>query len=45
MTGGVLPVSAILFDPITLEGCRGITDEFATTPFHLVLFLAALVEG
>ena len=29
---------------ITLEGRRGTTDEFATIPFHLVLFSAALVE-
>ena len=33
-----------LFYPITLEGCRGTTDEFATIPFHLLLFSAALVE-
>ena len=33
-----------LFYPITLEGCRGTTDEFATMPFHLDLFSAALVE-
>ena len=33
-----------LFYPITLEGRRGTTDEFATIPFHLGLFLAALVE-
>ena len=40
------PVSvlSILFYPITLEGRRGTTDEFATTPFHLDLFSAALVE-
>ena len=30
--------------PITLEGRRGTTDEFATTTFHLDLFSAALVE-
>ena len=30
--------------PITLEGRRGTTDEFATIPFHLVLFTAALVK-
>ena len=30
--------------PITLEGRRGTTDKFATIPFHLVLFQAALVE-
>ena len=35
---------SILFYPITLEGRRGTTDEFATIPFHLVLFSAALVE-
>ena len=29
---------SILFYPITLEGHRGTTDEFATIPFHLVLF-------
>ena len=33
-----------LFYPITLEGRRGTTDEFATIPFHLDLFSAALVE-
>ena len=35
---------SILFYPITLEGGRGTTDEFATIPFHLDLFAAALVE-
>ena len=35
---------SILFYPITLEGRRGSTDEFATIPFHLDLFSAALVE-
>ena len=35
---------SILFYPITLECHRGTTDEFATIPFHLVLFSAALVE-
>ena len=35
---------SILFYPITLEDRRGTTDEFATTPFHLDLFSAALVE-
>ena len=35
---------SILFYPITLEGRRGTRDEFATTPFHLDLFSAALVE-
>ena len=34
----------ILFYSITLEGRRGTTDEFATTPFHLVVFSASLVE-
>ena len=34
----------ILFCPITLEGRRGTTDEFATIPLHPVLFSAALVE-
>ena len=33
-----------LLYPITLEGRRGTTDEFATIPFHLDLFSAALVE-
>ena len=33
-----------LFYPITLEGRRGTADEFATIPFHLDLFSAALVE-
>ena len=36
--------SIFLFYPITLEGRRGTTDEFATIPFHLDLFSAALVE-
>ena len=30
--------------PITLEGRWGTTDKFATIPFHLDLFSAALVE-
>ena len=30
---------SILFYPITLEGRRGTTDEFAKIPFHFVLFL------
>ena len=30
--------------PITLGGRRGTIDEFATIPFHLDLFSAALVE-
>ena len=38
-----LPLS-ILFYPITLEGRRCTKDEFATIPFHLILFSAALVE-
>ena len=33
-----------LFYPIILGGRWGTTDEFATIPFHLVLFSAALVE-
>ena len=37
-------VYSILFYPITLEVRRGTTDEFATIPFHLDLFSAALVE-
>ena len=37
-------IYSILFYPITLEGRQGTTDEFATIPFHLVLFSAALVE-
>ena len=42
----VEPYSEILFlfYPITLEGRRATTDVFATIPFHLVLFSAALVE-
>ena len=35
---------SILFYPITLEGRWGTIDEFATIPFHLDLFSAALVE-
>ena len=35
---------SILFYPITLEGRRDTTDKFATIPFHLDLFSAALVE-
>ena len=38
------PNSIFLFYPITLGGRRGTTDEFATIPFHLDLFSAALVE-
>ena len=37
-----LPYFFLLF-PITLEG-YGASDAFATIPFHLVLFSAALVE-
>ena len=37
-------VYSTLFYPITLESCRGTTDEFATIPSHLVLFSAVLVE-
>ena len=37
-------MGSILFYLITLEGRWGITDEFATIPFHLCLFSAALVE-
>ena len=33
----------ILFYPITLEGRRGTTDEFAAIPFHLDRFSASLV--
>ena len=36
--------SSIIFYPITLEGRRGTTDEFAKIPFHLDLFSAALGE-
>ena len=39
----VTRLDSILFYPITLEG-RVTTDEFATIPFHLDLFSAALVE-
>ena len=38
------PTILFLFYPITLGGRRGTTDEFATIPFHLDLFSAALVE-
>ena len=37
-------VVSILYYPITLEGRRSTTDEFATIPFHLDSFSAALVE-
>ena len=36
--------ASILFYPITSEGRRGTTYEFATIPFHRVLLSAALVE-
>ena len=35
---------SILFYPITLEGRRGTTEEFATTLLHLFLFSASLVD-
>ena len=35
---------SILFYPLTLEGRWGTTDEFATIPFHLVLFSAVLAQ-
>ena len=38
------PMPSILFYPKTLEGRRSTTDEFATIPFHFVLFSAALAE-
>ena len=38
------PGISVPFYPITLEGRRGTTDEFAIIPFHLDLFSAALVE-
>ena len=40
----VLTLFYSLFYPITLGGHWGTTDEFATIPFHLDLFSAALVE-
>ena len=40
----MLAIILFLFYPITLEGRRGTTDEFATIPFHLDLFSAAPVE-
>ena len=36
--------SIFLFYPITLAGRQGTTDEFATIPFHLVLFSAAQIH-
>ena len=42
--GRTLITISILFYPITLEGRRGTTNEFATIPFHFVLFSAALVQ-
>ena len=41
---GTYFTTSALFYPITLEGRRGTTDDFATTPFHLILFSATLVE-
>ena len=35
---------SILFYPISLGGHQGATNEFATIPFHLVLFSAAIIE-
>ena len=40
----IITIYSILLHPITLEGRRGTTDEFATIPFHLVLFSAAIVK-
>ena len=40
----IITIYSILFYPITLEDRRGTRDEFATIPFHLDLFSAALVE-
>ena len=40
----MLKKKSILSNPITLEGHRGTTDEFATIPIHLVLFSVTLVE-
>ena len=39
----VSTIYSILFYPITLKGCQGTTVDFATIPFCLVLFSAALV--
>ena len=39
-----LSCNSVLFYPKTLGGRRGTTNEFATIPFHLDLFSAALVE-
>ena len=39
-----VPTGSILFYPITLQGCWGTTDDFATIPFHLILFSVALVQ-
>ena len=47
MTSCLLPYLtfySILFCPIILEGRRGTTDEFATIPFHLILFSADKVN-
>ena len=38
------PFCSILFYTIALADRRGTTDKFATIPFQLVLFSAALVE-
>ena len=40
----IFKCTSILFYHITLKDRRGTTDEFATIPFHFVLFSAALVE-
>ena len=37
-------VLSSLVYPITMLGCFDSTDDFATTPFHLVLFSAAVVD-
>ena len=44
VSGNQIQKVSILFYPISLGGRRGTTDEFATIPFHLDLFSAALVE-
>ena len=44
LSGALYSSPPILFYPVTLEGRRGTTDEFATIPFHPDLFSAALVE-
>ena len=40
----VIQFNSILFYPITLEGRRGTIDDFAPTPFHLVMSSAALIK-